>query len=843
MRCLALCLCLLPAARASAASASPSFTPDPRTVQRFGPGYRYTQAGWIVLHIEGEPYARGVQHGRLLAPEIAAHVRCYAATLSPKSPEQGWKLARTLTNALFLRGYAREYLEEMKGAADGAGAAGARFDGRRLDVLDIATLNAWPEIDTLESALNALPHGLEGARFGLKTPQPKPAPKPMRCSAFAATGPATRDGKIVFGHITMFKLYPANFYNVWLDVKPAKGRRVLMQSFPGGIHSGMDYYLNDAGLLICETTIGQTRFNGKGAPLASRIRQAIQYAENIDKACEILKKDNNGLYTNEWLLGDTKTNEIAMLELGTHKTRLRRSSKGEWFGDTKGFYWGCNNTKDLHVRLETIANTAGRPRGALFVPSERDKKWIQLYDKYKGKIDADFARLAFTTPPLAAFSSVDAKYTTSDMAKRLESWALFGPPLGRTWRPRFDERTDFPEVRPLVSNPWTVLTGAPPGKSSVDSPKVVDLHDPTGSRLPEFSLDPTAPALHTATAWRGTLLPKTDADVWLASSFSAYERWVAREQALLEKAGGKKLGPLALDKLASRLFGFRAMYEQGARSRPEPTLAKIHSDLRQNDWFKVALGKGVLLLHSLRCRMGAEAFDKMMDQFGSANAGKEVTTRQFIDCSEKAAGKSLAAFFDAWLNATGLPAAQADDKPGLVDWRGGGPFSVLTFYPDVERAVIVYGTKDEEAANREAARALRRALLRRGANIDVPIRTDRTVSAEELAGRHLLLVGRPATNSVSERFKDKLPVTFGAGSVVVRDEAYAHPDTALLVAAENPRDRRFSVVVVAGLGAASTLHAASRFADRGLAEGEVVILRHGRLPHALVVGKAKAAGK
>ncbi len=457
------CLCLFPvAANAAAMPGSPAYRPDPRTVQRYGLGYRYTQAGWIVLHIEGEPYERGVQHGRLLAPEIAAHVRCFAATLSSKSPEQGWKLTRTLANALFLRGYAKEYLEEMKGIADGASAAGARFDGRRLDVLDIIALNAWPEIDTLDSALNATPTGLEGIRFPLKAPMPKPDPKPMRCSAFAATGPATRDGKIVFGHITMFSLYPANFYNVWLDVKPAKGHRVLMQSFPSGIHSGMDYYQNDAGLLICETTIGQTRFEGKGTPLSSRIRQAMQYADSIDKAVAILEKDNNGLYTNEWLLGDTKTNEIAMLELGTHKTRLRRSSKNEWFGDTPGFYWGCNNTKDLQVRLETMASTADRPGGAVFVPSERDKKWLELYDKYNGKIDVDFGKLAFTTPPLAAFSSVDAKFTTTDMANRLESWAVFGPPLGRTWHPRFEERSSYPEVRPLVSNPWTILGGAAP---------------------------------------------------------------------------------------------------------------------------------------------------------------------------------------------------------------------------------------------------------------------------------------------------------------------------------------------------------------------------------------------
>src|SRR3954454_9197026 len=79
--------------------------PDPRSVQRYGPAYRYPQAGWIVLHIEGEPYERGYQHGRLLAPEIAAVVKCLAETQSAAAARDGWNLTRTLVNSLFLRRY------------------------------------------------------------------------------------------------------------------------------------------------------------------------------------------------------------------------------------------------------------------------------------------------------------------------------------------------------------------------------------------------------------------------------------------------------------------------------------------------------------------------------------------------------------------------------------------------------------------------------------------------------------------------------------------------------------------------------------------------------------------
>src|SRR5262249_20161809 len=86
------------------------FQPDPASVQRYGPAYRFPQAGWIVLHIEGKPYERGYQHGKLLAPEIAGYLRCFAAMLTPKAPAEGWNGTRRLANALFVRRFDKEFL-------------------------------------------------------------------------------------------------------------------------------------------------------------------------------------------------------------------------------------------------------------------------------------------------------------------------------------------------------------------------------------------------------------------------------------------------------------------------------------------------------------------------------------------------------------------------------------------------------------------------------------------------------------------------------------------------------------------------------------------------------------
>ena len=320
---------------------------------------------------------------RRRSPAIcAASPPCSGPRRRPKAGSN----TRRLVNALFLRRFDKEYLEEMKGIADGATAAGARFDGRPIDLVDIVALNCWPEIETLDSALEATPTGLEGMRFPHQQPRAKPAPRPMHCSAFAATGPATADGKIVFGHITMFCALSGQLLQRLARRQAGQGAsRPDAAAIPAA---------SRAAWIITSTTPACSSPRRPSARRASTstarpkprafARPSSTPTPSIE-AVEILKKDNNGLYTNEWLLGDINTNEIAMFELGTHKSKLYRSSKNEWFGGTEGFYWGCNNTKDLEVRLETIASVEGRPANVVFRPSDRDIAWLKLYQQAQGQ--------------------------------------------------------------------------------------------------------------------------------------------------------------------------------------------------------------------------------------------------------------------------------------------------------------------------------------------------------------------------------------------------------------------------------------------------------------------------
>jgi Phospholipase B len=828
------------AAAARAAGPDPSassaiFRPDPATIERYGRGYRYPQAGWIVLHIEGEPYERGYQHGRLLAPEIARFVRELAAYRSTVAPGDAWRDLRLLADALFLRRFDAEFLEEMKGIADGAAAAGARFQDRPVDLLDIATINADVETNFLADALEATPTGLEGRRF------PEPLEKAARprqethCSAFAATAPATAGGQVVIGHITMWNLFHSFFYNVWLDVKPARGHRVLMQTYPAGIMSGLDYYQNDRGLVVCETTLAQTKFDATGIPLVDRIRRALQYADSIEGAVEILRQGNNGLYTNEWLLADTKVNEIAMFELGTHKSRLWRSSKQEWFGGTAGFYWGCNNAKDLQVRLETVPALDGRPANVVFHPSDRDRLWLELFDRKKPAINVEFGFTAFTTPPLAAAHSLDAKFTTTALAQDLAAWARFGPPLGRTWEPAESERLRHPSIRPLVGNDWTILrVAAPTGDQVPAVSKPVDL-----ARLTPAETERAAGEHRPA--WHGTVLPETAADTWLAAAFADYERIVAEEKAVRARSRGALPGKRDQEGLALALFGPTSQYLAAVARRggKDVPLAEIRPDLRSDEWYDISAGKGVLILCELRKLFEPDKFETFMDAFGRAHAGGPVSSASFFTEAEKALGKSIGEMRTVWLNGDALRSLSADTKARHASGRF---WSVASFERQLDETVIVYGTLAEADAQREAAHALQQKIASRWSNVFLPVKADNEVSDSLLKESHVLLVGRPATNRVTARFTSALPVRFGPASFAVAGETFAHSDTAVVAAGPNPLAAGRSVVVFAGLSAQSTWLCPRRYEEGERQAAEVLILESDRPARGLAVaaeGKAR----
>jgi len=732
-------------------------------VETFGPAYRYPAAGWIYLHIEGQPYERGYQHGHLMAREIPEYLERCAALLGSKDR---WDDYRTTANALFLRGFDREILEEMRGIAEGASDAGARWQNRRIDLLDIVVANTTVEMGELPSAVATTPTGLEGLNFDTP-PYARRDSAIDHCSAFAATGPATRDGKMVIGHVTWWPLTLAEQTNVLLDIKPASGHRMLIQSYPGGIESGTDWYQNDAGIVLTETTIEQTPFNPQGTPVAFRARMAIQYSSNIDDVVRYLGTRNNGLYTNEWIMGDAKTNEIAIYNLGTNHTRLWRSSKNEWFGGTPGFYWGDNNGKDLSVRLEDYPDPKGDPDFIPYSPGPRDLAWQELYRKYRGQIDEQFGFLAFRTAPLVSSSTMDAKIATSDMANRLMVWAEIGKPNQREWLPH---KWDYANDDGLYPSGY-YLFEAEPSASLISAIQQNEKLRLSAALDPPPATNAAAdPPSYEGRLWKGWVLPASEADDWFVAGSARYRR------------------VLQSNDVEEALNAQRAIM-RGLELSPDTPLNHLRREQT----------RGVLFLDSLRRKMGDEAFLKLMNDYFAANTTKPVTAESFL---EKA----------------GVPYEPVDPPAGPA-------YLTNDIWYRLSSAVIVYGTLREAGANRYAAEQMQNHFLDRYES-EVPIYKDFEASEELLHHRDVVFVGRPEANSELALWAGKLRLDYEGGAFKIDGKTHASEREALIFAAENPLDRAHMVLVVAGNDALSTVKAQSA----QLPADEYVIFRTGGEP-------------
>ena len=163
------------------------------------------------------------------------------------------------------------------------------------------------------------------------------------------------------------------------DIVPQKGNHILMDCMPGFIHSGDDFLITGNGIMITETTITQFKgFDSTAVPEFARARKAAQYSNNIDDVVKIFTTGNNGGYANDWLIGDTKTNEVAKLELGLKYSRVWRSK------DTGMI--GSNFASDPElIKHETTFKISDSTTS----PNARKLRMEKLIMDLKGKLDVE----------------------------------------------------------------------------------------------------------------------------------------------------------------------------------------------------------------------------------------------------------------------------------------------------------------------------------------------------------------------------------------------------------------------------------------------------------------------
>jgi len=428
---------------------------------------RAAQNGWIWVHLEGSPSDIGYQHGYLLAPEIRDTLRTVKLEMTHEE-NHDWQFFRDQAQHMLWPHVEAEYRAELQGIADGAAAR-----GDKIDVWDVVALNAWLEMPYFDKWY-AKQHDL-----------PRPDAMPEHCSAFVATGSYTKDGHVVIAHNNWSSYETGERWNIIFDIVPEHGYHILMDGMAGLIHSGDDFGINSAGILITETTI--SRFNGfdpHGIPEFVRARKAMQYSASIDDFARIMETGNNGGYANAWLVADRKTNEIARLELGLKNVTLERTRDG--------YFVGSNFPVSAKLAREETDFDLNNPSESA---NARHVRWDQLMAQYKGKIDAKAAErfLAdhFDTyehkidpdertlcghidlsprgsppwaPPYAPMGAVQAKVSDSAMAEKMTLRAALGHPCGLGFKAgsHLKKHTEFAwqrgVLRDMPSRPWTTFS-------------------------------------------------------------------------------------------------------------------------------------------------------------------------------------------------------------------------------------------------------------------------------------------------------------------------------------------------------------------------------------------------
>ena len=477
--CLASLFLVIPSSAAPAAPPAPlllptldiAFSGAAEPDLRLNDAYKFNEGGWTYVHLHGTPKQVGFQHGYLLAREIEDNVHVYTVT-APKQDDRPWSFFRETAKTVLWPHIDPEYQEELKGIAEGL-----KAQGSTLDLWDIVALNGDIEISDYYLPTLDKKQG---------KPVPPAAVAPGKCSAFVATGSATKDGKIVIAHSNWSSYAEGERWTVVFDIVPSSGQHILMDGLPGVITSQDDFGVNASGLMITETTLPMAKgFDVNGIPEFERSRKAMQYATSIDEYAAIMRKGNNGGYANSWLLGDRKAGEIAYLELGLHQTPLTKKKDGYFVSsnfsadpalirdDTPGFSPDDpeSSMNARHIRAEEFMKEHyGKLDTALAEAYLSDHE-----DSFEHKTDAGKRSLCghedtspvgekvWDDPPFVPGGAVTGKVMDSDMAAKLSFIGRAGHPCGEDFHaaPFLAAHPQFawqkPILHDMIAGPWTTF--------------------------------------------------------------------------------------------------------------------------------------------------------------------------------------------------------------------------------------------------------------------------------------------------------------------------------------------------------------------------------------------------
>lgn len=239
------------------------------------------------IHVEGDSYKAGFQHGKAAAAEIARNFQYYMSTwLSGKGKSERGILDRAVRFLPFIEELNPEYVKELRGVADGAGVP--------IDMV-LALNSRW------ELNYSYLPDMNSDADGG--------------CTAFALTSEASKDGHTYVGQNWDYKP-PLQGQCIALSVKIPGRPKVFMFTEAGIIgHKGF----SSTGIGLGVNFIKLKRdAEGLGVPFLIKARHVLEQT-SLD-SCVAFLAAHNGPNSGNMLIA---SREGGALDIESNPTGLR----------------------------------------------------------------------------------------------------------------------------------------------------------------------------------------------------------------------------------------------------------------------------------------------------------------------------------------------------------------------------------------------------------------------------------------------------------------------------------------------------------------------------------------
>jgi hypothetical protein len=345
-------------------------------------------SGIPVLHLAGDNYEIGYQHGSLLREEVRASVNNAMAFIYKESgriPILGrvigsWFVHRRLDAAWAkMRPFVPPgYLEELKGLSDGAG----------VPLRTLGWIHALPEL------------------------------KSTSCASFAAYGHATKEGRMIHARNLDWAIQSdVQRYAAIFVVHPQGQRSFVNIGWLGftGVISG----INDAGISVGEIGAQTRDATLEGIPMPFVLRRVLEESDDLKEAVEIVKNARrSGGYN--YLFADAKNLQAVALET-THSRFAAFWPDAEPFGPyhepVSNSIFRADFAVDPAVRDLQFACKGDPSRPGLESPigatsfDVRHRGQGMLLKKFHGAIDPEAAMtIAKTIAPSTNIQSVIYAY-------------------------------------------------------------------------------------------------------------------------------------------------------------------------------------------------------------------------------------------------------------------------------------------------------------------------------------------------------------------------------------------------------------------------------------------------